>query len=55
MICARVRKPLLFSILQERNIPNLLHTGIIKIYENKEIKTSLNATLTQLIKINTGI
>jgi len=53
MVCDRVRKPLLYDILQERNIPNLLPTGIIKIYENKEVKINLYATLTQLIKINT--
>jgi len=46
---------MLFDVLQERNIPNLLYTGIIKIYENKEIKINLYATLTQQIKINTGI
>ena len=50
-----VRRPLLFSILQERYIPNPLLTAIIKIYENIEIKIKLDVTLTQPIKINTGI
>jgi hypothetical protein len=50
-----VRRPLLFSILQERYIPNPLLTAIIKIYENIEIKIKLDVTLTQPIKINTGV
>lgn len=55
MVCDRVRKPLLYSILQGRNIPNLLLTVVIKIYDPKEIKIKLYATLTQPIKVSIGI
>ena len=49
-----VRRPLLFSILQERNILNLLLTAVIKIYEDK-IKIKLDDILTHTIKINVGL
>jgi Reverse transcriptase (RNA-dependent DNA polymerase). len=47
-----VRRLLLFSILQERYILNLLHTAVIKIHEDNRIKIKLDDTLTQTIKIN---
>jgi len=49
-----VRRPLLFSILQDRNIQPFL-TAVTKVYENKEIKIKLDATLTQPIKINNAV
>ena len=41
-----VRRPLLFSILQERNILNLLLTAVIKIYEDNKMKIKLDDTRT---------
>jgi len=42
-----VWRPLIYCILQDRNILNPLLTAIIKIFENNEIKMKLDHTLTQ--------
>ena len=47
-----VRRPVLLSIVQQRNIPNSLLTTVIKVNENNELKAKLNATVTQPIIID---
>jgi hypothetical protein len=50
-----VRRPLLFSILQERNILNSLLTAVIKIStKKKKRKMKLGDTLTRPITISNG-
>jgi hypothetical protein len=46
-----VRRELLFSILQDRNIPKPLLTAVIKIYDTNEIKMKLDDKLTQPTKL----
>jgi hypothetical protein len=50
-----VKRPLLFKILQEKNIPNLLLQNTMKIYKNGEIKVKLNSKVTDTKQINIGV
>jgi hypothetical protein len=50
-----VKRSLLFKILQEKNIPNLLLQNIIEIYKNNEIKVKLNSKITDTKQINRGV
>ena len=50
-----VRRPLLFNILQNKDIPNPLFAAIKRMYENNKIKVKLNTKLTQSISINKGV
>jgi hypothetical protein len=47
-----VKRSLLFKILQEKNIPNLLLQNIMEIYKNNEIKVKLNSKVTDTKQIN---
>jgi hypothetical protein len=50
-----VKRPLLFKILQEKIIPNLLLQNIMEIYKNNEIKVKLNSKITDTKQIKRGV
>jgi hypothetical protein len=50
-----VKRHLLFTILKEKNISNLLLQNIMEIYKNNLIKVKLNSKITDTKQINSGV
>ncbi|KAJ4427887.1 hypothetical protein ANN_23895 [Periplaneta americana] len=51
----KVRRDLLFDILQDKNIPNLLFQNIIEIYTDSKISVKINNCISERKLVNNGV